>query len=88
MCGHLTLNLSPPSLSPLQVDVDPAHPKYIVTQGPLQNTVADFWQASEQLYHVKDSLIIHHATLNKLGMALGTRLCLQLASLNLLYLTK
>ena len=30
----------------VQVDVDPAHPKYIATQGPLQDTVADFWQVN------------------------------------------
>jgi len=26
------------------IDADPMHPKYIATQGPLQNTVPDFWQ--------------------------------------------
>lgn len=28
----------------IQIDADPMHPKYIATQGPLQNTVPDFWQ--------------------------------------------
>jgi len=27
-----------------QTDHDPRNPSYIVTQGPLANTVADFWQ--------------------------------------------
>lgn len=30
-----------------QVDTDPAHPSYIATQGPLQDTVSDFWQVSQ-----------------------------------------
>ena len=30
-----------------QIDVDPMHPKYIATQGPLQNTVSDFWQVCD-----------------------------------------
>lgn len=31
----------------VQVDSDPGHPRYIATQGPLQETVGDFWQVSE-----------------------------------------
>ena len=26
------------------IDTDPQHPKYIATQAPLKQTIADFWQ--------------------------------------------
>ena len=32
------------SLNSLQTDHDPRNPSYVVTQGPLGQTVADFWQ--------------------------------------------
>ena len=29
---------------PFQMDHDPRNPAYIITQGPMTHTVADFWQ--------------------------------------------
>lgn len=31
------------------MDVDPRHPRYIATQGPLSNTVDNFWQVRLRL---------------------------------------
>jgi len=34
----------------LQIDGDPRNPVYIATQGPLEHTVDDFWQASTDMH--------------------------------------
>lgn len=48
------------------VDVDPAHPKYIVTQGPLQNTITDFWQA---VWEQDISVVVMLTTLTDMGLS-------------------
>ncbi|KAL5481987.1 hypothetical protein EMCRGX_G022265 [Ephydatia muelleri] len=47
-------------------DGDPTRPRYIVTQGPLVNTVSDFWQ---MVWEQDVSVIVMLTTLSEMGMA-------------------